>query len=81
MEAICRALAEGVDSPTEGVAFVKARFGLEVATAMFPAYKSQLKAKGGKKAGPKDKRGRARKHASAAPAPASRGHRRATGMR
>lgn len=45
MEAVRRTLAEGVESPTDGVSFIKERFGLEVNASMFGAYKSQLKAK------------------------------------
>jgi hypothetical protein len=48
VEAVRRALAEGVDSPTEGVAFIKEHFGLEVSPGMFSAYKSQMRSKKGK---------------------------------
>src|SRR5689334_17278087 len=58
MEAVRRTLAEGVQSPTDGVAFIKERFGLDVSTAMFGAYKSQLKAKAGAGSKGKGKPGR-----------------------
>src|SRR6478736_6193671 len=39
-EAMRRALAEGVDQPTNGVAFIKSRFGLDISPTYFIAIKS-----------------------------------------
>jgi hypothetical protein len=46
-EAIRRALSAGMDSPEDGVAYIKSRFGLEVSNQHFSATKSQIKSKGG----------------------------------
>jgi hypothetical protein len=39
------ALAEGLDNPAEAVAWIKARYGIDLPKAQFSSYKSQLKAK------------------------------------
>lgn len=44
-EAVRRALAEGIENPTEGSEYVKSKFGLDIAPGMFSSYKSQMKAK------------------------------------
>jgi hypothetical protein len=68
-DAVRAALAEGADSPAEGIAFIKAKFGIDITPAHFSSYKSQQKAKAGKPAG---RRGRApRAEAAAAPLPPS----------
>jgi hypothetical protein len=43
--AVKAALAEGVDSPEEGVDFIRKRFGIEMGRQHFSATKSQLKRK------------------------------------
>jgi hypothetical protein len=45
-DAVRAALAQGVDKPEEGVAFIRDRFGLEVTNAQFSTYKSLARAKG-----------------------------------
>ena len=45
-DAVRQALAEGVDNPTEAVAHIKKKFGLDITTQQFSTYKSNLKAKG-----------------------------------
>jgi hypothetical protein len=55
-DAVRQALAEGVDNPTEAVAHIKKKFGIDITTQQFSTYKSNLKAKragssGGKRAG------------------------------
>jgi hypothetical protein len=41
-----QALAEGVDNPTEAVAHIKKKFGIDITPQQFSTYKSNLKAKG-----------------------------------
>jgi hypothetical protein len=55
-DAVKAALAEGVDKPEDGVAFIRDRFGLEVTNAQFSTYKSLAKAKGAAKRGRKGAR-------------------------
>ena len=55
-EAVRRAVAEGVDKPQEGSAFIKEKFGLQVTPQHFSTYKSQQKAKEGKGSGGRSKR-------------------------
>lgn len=54
MEAVRQALYDGKDSPKDGVAFVKERFGLEMSVNHFSNYKSKLQ--GTKGSGRKGKR-------------------------
>jgi hypothetical protein len=63
--AIKAALAAGKESPGDGVAFVKERFGIEISPTHFSATKSQLNKKAG---GVPRKRGRAATWPAAAPA-------------
>jgi len=46
-DAIRAALAEGHESPADGVDFIKTRFGIELSKQHFSATKSKLKATGG----------------------------------
>lgn len=53
-DAVRAALAEGIDSPDDGVAFLKKRFGIEIDKPTWSSYKSaektrQAKAAGGEK--------------------------------
>lgn len=52
-DAVRKALAAGKELPTEGVAYVKAEFGVEVSPAMFSAYKAAEKKKADRGAAPK----------------------------
>jgi hypothetical protein len=61
MDAVRAALEQGVEKPTEGVAFIKDKFGLEISAQMFSAYKSHVR----KKPGRRGRRGR--RAATAAP--------------
>lgn len=65
-DAVRAALADGADSPADGVEYIKTKFGIEITPAHFSSYKSQEKAKAGK---PPGRRGRAPR-ATAAPASA-----------
>lgn len=49
-DAVRAAIAEGLDAPEEGTAFIKEKFGLDVSKPQFSSYKSQQKARA-KKAG------------------------------
>jgi hypothetical protein len=54
-DAIRAAMAEGIESPGDGVDFIRKRFGLEMSKGHFSATKSKLKSsegQGGKKAAP-----------------------------
>lgn len=46
-DAVRAALAEGIETPDEGIAFIKSRYGIDMGKAMFSSYKSQQKAKAG----------------------------------
>ena len=48
-DAVRRAIADGVDSPSEGVAYVRSKFGIEITNQQFSTVKFQDKKKGGKK--------------------------------
>lgn len=50
-DAVRAAVAEGIDTPDEGVAFIKSRFGIEMAKPMWSSYRSQEKARQKKQAG------------------------------
>jgi hypothetical protein len=54
------AIAQGIDSPEDAVAFIKQRFGIEMSKPHFSAVKSQLKKReaAGGSAAPKGRRGR-----------------------
>jgi len=54
-DAVRAALSEGMDMPSEGVPFIKSRFGIDLIPQHFSAIKSQLKKREGEPAG---KRGR-----------------------
>ncbi|HYH66062.1 MAG TPA: hypothetical protein VD866_15315 [Urbifossiella sp.] len=70
--AVRAALAEGVDTPDEGIAFIKARYGIEMGKPMWSSYRSQEKARQAKRAGGgSTRRGRAPRVASAVPDAAS----------
>ncbi len=67
--AVRAAIAEGIDVPEEGVAFILKKFGIEITKPQFSSYKSQDKARQQKKGGDTPaKRGRP---ASTAPVTAS----------
>ena len=44
-EAVRQAIAAGMDTPADGVAFIKAKFGIEMDTKTFSLNKSQQKAR------------------------------------
>ncbi|QEL19301.1 hypothetical protein [Limnoglobus roseus] len=44
-EAVRKALAAGKESPSDGVAYLKSEFGIEISTAMFSTYKTAEKKK------------------------------------
>lgn len=67
-DAVRDALAEGQDTSTEGIAFIKAKFEIDMTPAHLSSYKSQQKAKAGKPAG---RRGRAPRAETAVALPAS----------
>jgi hypothetical protein len=74
-EAVRRALADGVDQPADGVAYIKDNFGLEIGPGHFSAVKAGEKKKGEK---PKGKPGRKSKAAvegylAPPPKPAAKG--------
>jgi len=46
MDAVRQALAEGKDKPQDGAAYIKEKFGIEIAPQMFSSYKGLLKKKG-----------------------------------
>lgn len=46
-EAVRRAIADGVDSPAEGAAYIKDKFGLDITNQQFSTYKSIAKKKSG----------------------------------
>ena len=50
-DAVRAALAEGIDSPDEGVAFIRERFGIEMGKTMWSSYKSQEKTRQAKASG------------------------------
>jgi hypothetical protein len=50
-DAVRAAIAEGVDMPAEGAAYVKEKFGLDVTPQQFSTYKSIAKKKAGKAPG------------------------------
>ena len=53
-DAIRAAMAEGIESPGDGVDFIRRRFGIEMSKGHFSATKSKLKTmEGAKKAAPK----------------------------
>jgi hypothetical protein len=52
------AIAQGIDSPEDAVAFIKQRFGIEMSKPHFSAVKSQLKKREASGAAPKASRGR-----------------------
>jgi len=68
-DAVRAALAEGHDSPAEGVPYIKAKFGIDITAQHFSSYKSSEKAKAGKPAG---RRGRKPPDASAEPTAVAR---------
>jgi hypothetical protein len=74
-EAVRRALADGVDQPADGVAYIRDNFGLEISPTHFSAVKST---EGKKSEKPKGKPGRKPKAAvegyHAPPQPASSGN-------
>jgi hypothetical protein len=52
-DAVRQALADGVDNPTEAVAHIKKKFGIDITAQQFSTYKSNLKAKGAGSSGGK----------------------------
>lgn len=50
-DAVRAAVAHGADVPAEGVAYIKAQFGIDITPQHFSSIKSQHKAKAGKPAG------------------------------
>jgi hypothetical protein len=73
-EAVRVALAEGKETPEEGVAFIKDRYGVDMPKAVFSSYKSQEKAKKNKAAGATPaKRGRPPAAATPAAKPSTNG--------
>jgi hypothetical protein len=69
-EAVRRALADGVDQPADGVAYIRDNFGVEISPTHFSAVKSTEGKKG--EAAPKGKPGR--KPKAAAPSQAVEGY-------
>jgi hypothetical protein len=65
-DAVRAAMAEGNDTPEEGVAFISKRFGVEVTRQQFSSYKSQEKARQQKKGG-QEENGQQGKRAVEAP--------------
>ncbi|HEX4611053.1 MAG TPA: hypothetical protein VH092_22875 [Urbifossiella sp.] len=59
-DAVRAALADGVDTPDEGVAYILKKFGIEMGKPMWSSYRSQEKARLAKKAagGAPGRRGR-----------------------
>jgi hypothetical protein len=49
------ALAEGIEQPSDGVAYIKAKFGVELPKPMWSSYRAQLKAREQKASGPTPK--------------------------
>src|SRR5947208_7612225 len=74
-DAVRAAVAEGIDTPEEGVAFILKKFGIEMGKPMWSSYRSQEKARAKKAGGgqPAAKRGR-KPRAAAAPAPVPSGN-------
>lgn len=50
-DAVRAALADGIESPEDGVAFLKAQYGIEMSKQMWSTYKAQLKARAKKQSG------------------------------
>ena len=70
-DAVRAALAEGIDTPDEGIAFLQKRFGIEMGKPMWSSYKAQEKARKAKLNGDAPpKLGRPPAVATDAPAPA-----------
>jgi len=61
-EAVRQALSAGMESPEDGVGFIKSNYGIELSKQMWSSYRAQQKARDGKKAEsagvPKGKPGR-----------------------
>lgn len=57
-EAVRQALAEGNDSPEDGVGFIQSRYGIEMTKQTFSSYKAGQKARDAKPGAPKGKPGR-----------------------
>jgi hypothetical protein len=59
-DAVRQALAAGMESPGDGVGFIKSNYGIDMTSQMFSSYKAQEKARQAKKADgePKGKPGR-----------------------
>ena len=69
-EAVRQAIAAGMDTPADGVEFIKAHYGIEMPRPMWSSYVSQAKAREQKKSGEPAKRGPKPKLAATAPEPA-----------
>jgi len=69
-DAVKAAIAEGVDKPADGVAYVKEKFGVDITAQYFSIIKSHAKLKGGKKSSRKVRSSAA---VSPASAPSSNG--------
>lgn len=67
-EAVRQTLAEGIDTPADGVAYVKEKHGLDITPQQFSTYKSIAKKKAG---GTPAKRGRRAAAPAAAPTPSA----------
>src|SRR5690349_12832038 len=50
-DAVRAAVTDGADTPAEGVAYIKTKFGIDITPQHFSSYKSQQKAKARKAAG------------------------------
>jgi hypothetical protein len=50
-EAVRQALAEGIDNPTDGLNFLRDRFGIEMKSTMWSSYAAQARARQRKKEG------------------------------
>lgn len=61
-EMVRAALADGIDSPGDGVEYIKAKYGIDLPKPMWSSYRAQQKAKDNKDA-PKGKPGRKPKEA------------------
>jgi hypothetical protein len=58
-DAVRAAIADGADNPTEGVAYIKGKFGIDITPQQFSTYKTVDKKRGGKPAGRRGRQPRA----------------------
>lgn len=72
-EAVRRALADGVDAPLDGVAYLKEKFGLNITGQQFSTYKSIEKKRSGGPTRKRAARGEGARQSRALPVPAAGG--------